>query len=56
MIMHYKGYKIESEYIKKFKSTMIWIYAYSDTGNWIPVSNSRKSLKEAKAYIREHLR
>ena len=34
---------------------MIWIYAYSDN-NWYPVSNSRKSLKEAKAYIKEHLR
>ena len=54
--IYYKSYKIEDEFIEKFNSTIYWIYAYSDAGPWIPVSNSCKSIKEAKAYIRECLR
>ena len=56
MQIYYKSYKIEDEFIEKFNSTIYWIYAYSDVGNWIPVGNSCKSIKEAKACIREYLR
>lgn len=60
-VIYYKGYKIEHEShycidFERFES-MFWIYGRSiDSGNWVAVSNSCKSIKEARAYIKEYLK
>ena len=57
MKVYYKDYLIESEYIKKFDSNIIWIYGRSVlSGNWIVINNNCKSIKEAKTYIRDNLK
>ena len=57
MRVYYKGYLIKGNYWEQFGIATCEIYSKSSiTGNWIIVSNVNRTLKEAKAYIREYLR
>ena len=57
MRVYYRGYLIKGNYWEQFGIATCEVYSKSrDTGNWIIVSNVNRTLKEAKAYIREYLR